>query len=69
MSSHKNHQHLEKIKNAIKNSQELNDAEKSNSLKHIEEWAAEDKASGIVYEELMQISSKIKPILSELGLI
>jgi len=69
MSSHKHHEHLEKIKSAIKDSKELSEEEKSNSLQHVEEWLAEDKASGIVYEELINISTKIKPILSELGLI
>ena len=69
MSSHKKHEHLERIKDAIENSKELNEEEKSNTLQHIEEWLAEDKASGIVYEELMEISAKIKPILSELGLL
>jgi hypothetical protein len=69
MSSHKHHEHLEKIKEAVKNSKELNENEKSNTIKHIEEWAAEDKASGIVYEELLKITDKIKPILTELGLM
>ena len=69
MSSHKHHEHLEKIKDAIKNSKELSEEEKSNSLKHIEEWVSEDAASGTLYEELVKITEKLDPILSELGLI
>jgi len=69
MSSHKHHEHLEKIKDAIQNSKELSETEKSNSLKHIEEWLKEDKANGIIYEELLKISEKIGPILKEIGLL
>jgi len=69
MSSHKHHEHLEKIKEAIRNSQELSQEEKSNSLKHIEEWIAEDKAMGALYEELVKLTGKLEPILSELGLV
>lgn len=69
MSSHKHHEHLEKIKDAISNAKELSEEEKSNTLKHIEEWIAEDKATGTIYEELVSITEKVKPILAELGLI
>ncbi len=69
MSSHKHHEHLERIKDAIRNSKELSEEEKSNTLKHIEEWIAEDKAFGTLYEELISLTSKIEPILAELGLI
>ncbi len=69
MSSHKHHEHLERIKEAIKNSKELTEEEKSNTLKHIEEWIIEDKAAGTLYEELIQLTEKIEPILAELGLI
>ncbi len=69
MSSHKHHEHLERIKDAVINSKELSEEEKSNTLKHIEEWLAEDKASGLLYEELLNITNKIEPILAELGLI
>ncbi len=67
MKAHK--EKLEKIKDAIKNSKSLSEEEKSNSLKHIEEWRLEDKAEGLFYEELANISDKLKPILKELGLI
>ena len=69
MSSHKHHEHLEKIKDAIRNSKDLSEEEKSNTLKHIEEWIAEDRATGTLYEELVKLTEKIEPILAELGLI
>jgi len=67
--SHKNKEHLEKIKEAVTNSKELTEDEKSNSLKHIEEWLAEDKASGIMYEKLLEVTKKLEPILAEMGLV
>ena len=69
MSSHKDHSHLEKIKDAITNHPHLSQEEKSESVKHIEEWIAEDKAEGALYAELTKISQNIKPILAELGII
>jgi len=69
MSTHKHKEHLEKIKSAIQNSKHLNEDEKSQSLKRVEEWAKEDKASGIFYEELISISKKLEPLLAELGLV
>jgi hypothetical protein len=69
MSSHKDHSHLEKIKEAIDKSDHLSDKDKSESIKHIEEWILEDKAEGTLYRELMELTSGMKPILAELGLI
>lgn len=69
MSSHKDHTHLEKIKEAIEKSEHLSEADKSESVKHIEEWILEDKAEGILYQELIELTSGMKPILAELGLI
>lgn len=69
MSSHKDHSHLEKIKEAIEKSDQLSDHDKSESVKHIEEWILEDKAEGALYKELLELTSGMKPILAELGLI
>jgi len=69
MSSHKNKEHLSKIKDALVNSRELSEDEKTNTIKHIDEWLLEDKADGIFVEELLKLNSAIKPILAELGLI
>ncbi len=69
MSSHKDHSHLERIKEAIQKSEHLSDEDKSQSVKHLEEWILEDKAEGIFYQELIELTSGVKPILAELGLI
>lgn len=67
--STKNSTHLEKIKEAVHNSDQMSDEEKSSSVKIVEEWAIEDKAMGLLTEQLLKISAGIKPILAELGLI
>ena len=69
MSSHKNHEHLNRIKDAVINSKELNEDEKTNTIKHIDEWLLEDKAEGLFIEELLDLTSAIKPILAELELL
>jgi hypothetical protein len=69
MSSHKDHAHLEKIKEAVEESEHLSEAEKSQTIKHIEEWILEDKAEGTLYQELIEMANGIKPLLAELGLI
>ena len=69
MSSHKDHSHLEKIKEAVTNSEILNESEKSQTMQRIDEWILEDKAEGILYEELIELANGIKPMLAELGLI
>ncbi len=66
--SQSNNSHLEKVKEAVHNSDILSDEEKTSSVRIIEEWALEDKAMGLLTEELLKISTGIKPILSELGL-
>ena len=68
MSSHKHHEQLEKIKDAIDKAG-LSEEEKSNAWKHIEEWYAEDKAFGALYEKLAEISPRIEALLAEMGLI
>ncbi len=60
---------LEKIKESIGSSNKLTEEQKSSSFKIIEEWSREDKAAGILYKKLAEISKDIEPILIELGLI
>ncbi len=69
MSSHKDHTHLEKIKDAVEKSELLSEAEKSQTMQHIDEWILEDKAEGTLYQELIELANGIKPLLAELGLI
>ena len=68
MPSHKHHEKLEKIKDTIVKSN-LSEDEKSNAAKKIEEWYSEDKGLNLLYDELANISSKITPLLEEIGLI
>ncbi|BCD61256.1 MULTISPECIES: hypothetical protein [Nitratiruptor] len=73
MPHHKHHEKLERLKDAIKKSENLSEEEKSNALKHIEEWYIEDQADQYVWsklkEKLLEISAKIEPILAELGFL
>ncbi|PHR55452.1 MAG: hypothetical protein COA44_10375 [Arcobacter sp.] len=69
MSSHKDHTHLEKIQDGIKDSTVLSDEEKTLTMRHIDEWLLEDRAEGTLYNELINLASGIKPMLAELGLI
>ena len=68
MPSHKHHEKLEKIKDTIVNAN-LSEDEKANAVKKIEEWYSEDKGLNLLYDELANISSKITPLLEEIGLI
>ena len=68
MSAHKHKEHLEKIKDAVVKSDKLNESQKSDSVKRIEEWIKEDKAFGTLMEELLNISEFFETIFAELGL-
>ncbi len=68
MSSHKNHEHLTTIKDAVKETTSLNEDEKSQSIKTIEEWILEEKASGTLKQELLKISLYFEELFSELGI-
>ncbi len=73
MPHHKHHEKIQQIKEAIKNSPNLSEEEKSNALAHIEEWYIEDQADKVVWselkEKLLKISEKFEPILAELGFL
>jgi phage-related protein len=68
MSTHKRNEHIQRIKSAVKDTVHLDENEKTETIKHLEEWIVEDKAEGLLYEELEAIASGIKEVLSELGL-
>ncbi|MDQ7043271.1 MAG: hypothetical protein Q9M34_07035 [Sulfurimonas sp.] len=68
MSSHKKHQHLERIKDAVQKSPQLDQSKKSDTIKLLEEWVEEDKAEGLLYQELIKLTAEMKDILAELGL-
>ncbi len=64
-----NNTHLEKIKEAVHHSDNMSDEEKRSSVKIIEEWVIQDKAMGLLTEQLLKVSAGVKPILAKLGLI
>jgi hypothetical protein len=64
-----NLKHMELIKENVDRSNTLSEEEKSDSMKRIEEWYAEDQAWGTFISELSEISPKVKSILANLGLI
>jgi len=68
MSSHKHHEHLQRIKDAVKETTDLDASQKSQSIKTIEEWIAEDRAFGTLKEELMKVSIFFEELFSELGI-
>ena len=67
--SKSNLKHLETIKENIDKSGALSQDEKSDSMKRIEEWYAEDQAWQALMVELSEISPKVKTVLSDLGLL
>jgi len=67
--SKSNLKHLETIKENIDKTDALSQEEKSDSMKRIEEWYAEDQAWEALMAELSEISPKVKTVLADLGLI
>ncbi len=68
MSAHKHREHLQRIKEAVSKSDKLDENQKSDSVKRIEEWVEEDKAFGLLKEELLNISEYFEVLFAELGL-
>ncbi len=65
MSSHK---HVEMIRESIKKTTKLDESQKSESMKRVEEWVLEDRAFGTLKEELMKVSIFFEEVFSELGI-
>ena len=59
----------EKLKDVIKSTKKLNEDEKTNSVKKIEEWIKEDRAFGLIYDELAEYNIAFKEIFKEMGLV
>ncbi|CAA6803685.1 MAG: Unknown protein [uncultured Sulfurovum sp.] len=57
------------LKEAIHKTEKLSEAQKTQSVKHIEEWLTEDKAFGLLYDELIEVNSVFKEIFKDLGLV
>ena len=62
-------QKYEKLKEAIASTEKLSEDEKAQSVKHIEEWLTEDRAFGLIHNELIEVSEAFKEIFKELGLV
>jgi len=67
--SKSNLKHLEMIKENIDKTDMLSQEEKSDSMKRIEQWYAEDQAWEALMTELSEISPKVKTVLADLGLL
>jgi len=67
--SKSNLKHLETIKDNIDKSDALSQEEKSDSMKRIEEWYAEDKAWEALMARLSDVSPKVRTVLADLGLV
>lgn len=59
----------EKLKKAIEKSEKLTEEEKTQTVQHVEEWITEDKAFGLIYDELIEVNEAFKEIFKELGLV
>jgi len=59
----------EKLKEAITQTDKLSEDEKTQSVKHIEAWITEDRAFGLIYDELVEVNIAFKEIFRELGLV
>ena len=65
MSSHK---HVEMIRESIKKTTKLDESQKSESMKRVEEWVLEDRAFGTLKDELIKVSVFFEEVFSELGI-
>ncbi len=69
MAHHKDHEKLARLKEAIASHEKLDSAQKSEAMKHIEEWYAEDKGLGTLAQALAERFAVLEPVLAELGLL
>lgn len=60
--------HLETIKENISNTDMLDQSQKTDSVKRIEEWIIEDKAFGTLKNELIETSVFFEKLFAELGI-
>jgi len=59
----------EQLKEAITKTDKLNAEQKTQSVKNIEEWVTENRAFGLIYDELVEYNIAFKEIFKELGLV
>ena len=58
-----------KLKDAIIKTEKLSEEQKTQSVKHIEEWMTQDRAFGLIYDELVEFNIAFKEIFKDLGLV
>ncbi|NPA81896.1 MAG: hypothetical protein GXO31_04755 [Epsilonproteobacteria bacterium] len=66
---HKHHEKLEQVKEAVKNSPDIEELKKSLILEKIEEWKHEKEAFELIPKKLAELEEKLEPILKEIGLL
>ncbi len=62
-------QRYEKLKEEIIKTDKLSEEQKAQSVEHIEEWIAEDRGFGLIYDELVEFNIAFKDIFKDLGLV
>ncbi len=67
MSNKKREEKLQQIKDAINNSNELSEEEKSEAIRLIEEWYAEDRGFEQLVADMEALEAKIADFLRRLG--
>ena len=63
------HEKVEKLEKAVKEAEHLSPEEKSITLEKIAEWKMENKAFGLLPNELRKLTERVVPILEEIGLL
>ena len=58
-----------KLKDAIIKTEKLSEEQKTQSVKYIEEWMTQDRAFGLIYDELVEFNIAFKEIFKDLGLV
>ncbi len=59
---------LKRLEKEVKKTDKLSEEHKEETLSKIREWYIEDKAEGLLGNELLKITKEIGPILEEIGL-
>ncbi len=61
-------ENLETIKEKVSNTDLLDESQKTDSVKRIEEWVLEDRAFGTLKNELIEMSVFFEKLFAELGI-
>ena len=69
MPHHKDHEKLQRLKEAVASADRLSEKERQEALAKIEEWYAQDRAFGTLVAALAERFRGLEPLLAELGLL